>query len=63
MVKCDFCGTEITKGTGKLYVKKDGKAFNLCSNKCEKNMIVLKRKPRTTTWTQEHQAIKKGIKQ
>ncbi|MCF7866628.1 50S ribosomal protein L24e [Candidatus Woesearchaeota archaeon] len=63
MVKCDFCGTEITKGTGKLFVKKDGKVINFCSNKCEKNLLKLKRKPRTTTWTNEYQAVKKGTKQ
>lgn len=62
MTKCDFCGTEITKGTGKIYVKKDGKVLNFCSNKCEKNMLVLKRKPRTTNWTKEYQDVKKGTK-
>jgi len=44
MVRCDFCRAEIPKGTGKIYVKKDGKKFNLCSSKCEKNMLKLKRK-------------------
>ena len=38
----------------------DGKrALNFCSNKCEKNMLKLKRKPRDTKWTREHQTIKK----
>ena len=34
-----------------MYVKKDGTIFNFCSNKCYKNMIELKRVPRTTAWT------------
>ncbi|MEE9525503.1 MAG: 50S ribosomal protein L24e [Candidatus Woesearchaeota archaeon] len=51
MTKCTFCGNDIKKGTGKIYVKKDGKIFNFCSNKCEKNMIKLKRKPIKTRWS------------
>ena len=51
MVKCNFCGKEIPPGTGKIYVKKDGKVFNFGSSKCEKNMIKLKRKPRNTKWS------------
>jgi len=44
MARCDFCKKEIPKTTGKIYVKKDGKKFDFCSSKCEKNMLVLKRK-------------------
>lgn len=53
MAKCSFCGTEIPVGTGKLYVKKDGKQLNFCSGKCEKNMIKLKRKPWEIQWTEQ----------
>ncbi|PIN81199.1 50S ribosomal protein L24e [Candidatus Woesearchaeota archaeon CG10_big_fil_rev_8_21_14_0_10_32_9] len=63
MAKCDFCKKSIPRGTGKIYVKKDGKVLDFCSTKCEKNMIGLKRKARTTKWTGEYQAVKKGIKQ
>ena len=52
----------IEKGTGKIFVKSDGKVFNFCSNRCEKNMIKLKRKPRDTRWTQEFQTLKRGVK-
>lgn len=64
-MKCSFCGIEIPIGTGKMYVKKDGKIFYFCSNKCEKNLIKLGRKARKTTWTNEHQKNKnqKGVKQ
>lgn len=61
-MKCSFCQNNIEKGTGEMYVKKDGKVFYFCSNKCEKNMIKLKRKPRTTKWTQEYMTVKKGKK-
>lgn len=57
-MKCTFCDKEIQKGTGKMYVKIDGRIFYFCSNKCEKNMIKLERKPRTTTWAGEYQKIK-----
>jgi len=59
---CSFCKQNIKKGTGKIYVQKTGKLLYFCSSKCEKNMLKLKRKPRTTKWTQEYQDIKKGTK-
>lgn len=62
MAKCTFCGQAIDKGTGKIYVKKDGKIFNFCSMKCEKNLLKLRRKPRETRWTEEFHSIKKGTK-
>ncbi len=61
-VKCSFCKENINKGTGKIYVQKTGKILYFCSSKCEKNMLKLKRKPRTTKWTQEFKDIKKGTK-
>jgi large subunit ribosomal protein L24e len=51
MVICSFCGNEMPRGTGKMYVKKDGKIFYFCSMKCEKNMNKLGRKPLRTKWT------------
>ncbi|MBU0615827.1 MAG: 50S ribosomal protein L24e [Nanoarchaeota archaeon] len=44
MVKCTFCGEQLERGTGKMYVQKDGKVLYFCSSKCEKNKIKLKRK-------------------
>ena len=51
--KCSFCYREIEPGTGKMFVKKDGTVLNFCTNKCYKNMIELKRVPRTTEWTKK----------
>ncbi|MCD6493214.1 MAG: 50S ribosomal protein L24e [Archaeoglobaceae archaeon] len=48
---CSFCGREIEVGTGKMFVKRDGKIFYFCSRKCEKNMLELKRNPRKLKWT------------
>lgn len=51
--KCSFCGAVITPGTGKMYVKKDGSVLYFDANKCYKNMILMKRVPRTTLWTEK----------
>jgi len=50
MAKCSFCGDEIEKGTGKMFIKKDGKILNFCSSKCEKSLLKLKRKPTKVKW-------------
>jgi len=41
----------IEKGTGKMFIKTDGKILYFCSTKCEKNLLKLKRKPREHKWT------------
>ena len=61
MVKCNFCGDELPQGGGKLYAKKDGTVFHFCSNKCEKNMIKLKRKPAKIKWTGAYNKLKKTL--
>ena len=57
---CSFCGAGIEPGTGKVFVKKDGTVLNFCTNKCYKNMIALRRVPRTTRWTERFKAEKKA---
>jgi len=54
MAKCTFCGESIEKGTGKIFVKKDAKILHFCSNKCEKNMFKLRRKPAKLKWTKHY---------
>jgi len=54
MPKCNFCGISITRGTGKMYVFNSGKVNHFCSNKCEKNLLKLKRKPLQTRWTEAY---------
>lgn len=51
MAKCSFCGNTLEKGTGKMFVEKDGKIFYFCSSKCYKNMRKLGRKARKLKWT------------
>ena len=59
MAKCKFCGNEITVGTGKILILNDGKMFYFCSNRCQKNLLKLGRKPRETKWTVEARSLKK----
>jgi len=56
--KCSFCGATIEPGTGKLYVKKDGATFFLCSSKCQNN-LTMGRLPRKTIWTEKGRAEQK----
>ncbi len=58
MPKCSFSGEDIKKGTGIMYVLKDGKVLYFKNTKCLKNHIKLKRKPLTTRWTQSYKAEK-----
>lgn len=50
MPKCSFCGKEMTEHEGLIYVQNDGKIRRLCSSKCTKNSVKLKRQPRNVKW-------------
>ena len=52
-MKCTFCNKEMEKGTGKVYIRTEGKQFYFCSTKCQKNMLKLKRDPRKLKWTKK----------
>lgn len=58
-MKCSFCKEEIEKGKGKMLVKTDGKIFYFCSNKCDKNMLKLKRKPAKIMWATKKKKVSK----
>ena len=51
MVRCSFCGYTLEPATGKMFVKNDGRIFNFCSNRCEKNLFKLGRAPKKSKWT------------
>lgn len=57
-MECNFCGRDITEGTGIMYVTTIGKISYFCSRKCKRN-AELKRKPRRTEWTKEYSLEKK----
>lgn len=61
MPKCSFCGVEIPKGRGKMYVYTSGKIDFFCSGTCEKHVLKLHHKPLQTRWTKAYrQEHKKG---
>lgn len=51
MVNCSFCAEGLARGTGLIYVKKDGTLFYFCSSKCRKNQLHLRREGRRKKWT------------
>ncbi len=51
MANCSFCDGPVSKGTGMIYVKKDGTIYNFCSSKCRKNNLDLGREGRRQKWT------------
>ncbi|MFW6233554.1 MAG: 50S ribosomal protein L24e [Nanoarchaeota archaeon] len=51
MVNCSFCGKEVKKGSGKMFVRDNGQILYFCKSKCEKNMLKLKRDARKFKWT------------
>lgn len=48
---CSFCNNEISKGTGEIYVLRDGTTLNFCSSKCKANQVGLRREGRRMKWT------------
>lgn len=54
MVKCSFCGRELARGTGKMFVKKDGTVYWFDSLKCEKNLLKLGRTAAKFKWTESY---------
>jgi large subunit ribosomal protein L24e len=59
MANCSFCGEQINPGSGKIFVLNTGKILYFCSNKCEKNMLKLKRKSSKLKWTKFYEKGRK----
>lgn len=57
-MKCTFCGSEIARGTGKIYVPNATAPQFFCSNTCEKQLHKLKRKPENVKWTESYKKAK-----
>ncbi|VVB58748.1 50S ribosomal protein L24e [Candidatus Anstonella stagnisolia] len=54
---CSFCNNTIARGTGMLYVRKDGSVLSFCSQKCKRNLLHLGREGRLTKWTNKGLAL------
>jgi len=57
-MKCSFCGAEIVRGRGLLYVKKDGSLLYFHNAKCKTNMLELGRKPAKFKWARAGAVVK-----
>lgn len=57
---CSFCGGAVKPGEGRILVRNDGSILYLCSSKCWKNMLILRRDARRLQWTKKY--VKGGIK-
>jgi large subunit ribosomal protein L24e len=60
MTNCSFCDGPISKGTGMIYVKKDGTLYWFCGSKCRKNSMSLSREGRRQKWTAAARKFKAG---
>jgi large subunit ribosomal protein L24e len=60
-MKCSFCKDDIETGTGKMFVRNDGKVFYFCSSKCEKNMLKLRREPKDVKWVTKKKKAEKPV--
>jgi len=60
MPNCSFCDSALEKGSGLLYVKKDGSPYYFCSRKCKKNDLDLSREGRRQKWTPASKKFKEG---
>lgn len=61
MVKCSFSGKEIPRGTGKMFVRKNGQILWFLNSKCQKNYLHLHRKPVNYKWTKHYIKGEAGI--
>jgi large subunit ribosomal protein L24e len=50
--RCSFCQREIETGTGKMFVRGDGKLFYFCGSKCHANFR-LGREPALVGWVRK----------
>lgn len=56
-MKCTFCGTNIQKGTGKMFVKNTGEVYYFDKSKCQKNFF-MGREKKKLKWTKEKKSKK-----
>lgn len=61
MARCSFCDEIIAAGTGKMYIKTEGKILHFCGSKCEKNMIQLGRRGTHFKWTRSYKKARTAV--
>ncbi len=56
-MKCSICKLNVPRGTGKMYVRNDGRIFYFCSSKCQKNWT-MGRVEKNLKWAMQEKADK-----
>ncbi len=51
--RCTFCGSQIERGTGIMYVLNNGSVLWFCSSKCFK-YYKMKKDPKKLAWTNRY---------
>lgn len=59
-MNCSFCGNEVRRGTGYMFVRRDGSVLTFCSSKCRKNLLRLGRNPRKLKWARAQKKPEEG---
>jgi large subunit ribosomal protein L24e len=54
-MRCSYCTTEIEKGTGMIYVRKNGAIKYYCSKRCYRLNMVHDRRPNKKEMTDRSQ--------
>ena len=62
MVKCTYCGHEEVPIRGVHLITNEGVVQFLCSSKCRKNMLKLKRDRRKLKWTEAYRVALQKIR-
>jgi large subunit ribosomal protein L24e len=57
-MKCSICKSNILKGSGKMFVRNDGKIFYFCGSKCQRNFR-LGREAKKLKWITSEKKAKK----
>ncbi|MCK4335682.1 MAG: 50S ribosomal protein L24e [Candidatus Aenigmarchaeota archaeon] len=57
-MKCSVCKSNVLKGSGKMFVRNDGRIFYFCSSKCQKNWN-MGREGKKLKWVVSEKKVKK----
>jgi large subunit ribosomal protein L24e len=58
-MKCSVCKSNINKGSGKMFVRNDGRIIYFCGSKCQKNFN-MGREPKKLKWASSEKKAKKA---
>ncbi len=57
-MKCSVCKSNVLKGSGKMFVRNDGRIFYFCGSKCQKNWN-MGREGKKLKWVVSEKKVKK----